>query len=107
MSSNIKVAKICEMCSKEFAAKKTTSKTCSDSCAKRIMTMQKTRSLLNLALLSEISAVIPFLHVTFILILKQRHSFHPNVLKYNYRIKITLPLRVNVLSLQDISAKYT
>ncbi len=35
MSSNIRVVKICEMCSKEFVAKKTTSKTCSDSCAKR------------------------------------------------------------------------
>ncbi len=35
MSSNIRVVKICEMCSKEFIAKKTTSKTCSDSCAKR------------------------------------------------------------------------
>lgn len=35
MSSNIRVVKICEMCSKEFVAKKTTSKTCSDDCAKR------------------------------------------------------------------------
>ena len=35
MSNNIRVVKICEMCSKEFIAKKTTSKTCSDNCAKR------------------------------------------------------------------------
>ena len=35
MSSNIRVLKICEMCSKDFIAKKTTSKTCSDGCAKR------------------------------------------------------------------------
>jgi len=36
MSSNIRVVKICEMCSKQFIAKKTTSKTCSDNCAKRL-----------------------------------------------------------------------
>ena len=35
MSSNIRVVKVCEMCSKDFIAKKTTSKTCSDNCAKR------------------------------------------------------------------------
>lgn len=35
MSSNLRVLKICEMCSKEFIAKKTTSKTCSGNCAKR------------------------------------------------------------------------
>ena len=34
MSSNIKVQKICQQCGKEFEAKKTTTKTCSDSCAK-------------------------------------------------------------------------
>ena len=36
MSSNIRVVKICEMCNKDFIAKKTTSKTCSDNCAKRL-----------------------------------------------------------------------
>jgi excisionase family DNA binding protein len=35
MSSNIKVLKICDYCKKEFIARKTTSKTCSDTCAKR------------------------------------------------------------------------
>ncbi len=35
MSSNIRVIKICQMCAKEFIACKTTSKTCSDDCAKR------------------------------------------------------------------------
>jgi excisionase family DNA binding protein len=35
MSSNIKVLKICEYCKKEFIARKTTSKTCCDACAKR------------------------------------------------------------------------
>ncbi len=34
MSSNIRVNKICEYCQKEFEARKTTSKTCSDHCAK-------------------------------------------------------------------------
>lgn len=34
MSSNIRVNKICAYCQKEFEAKKTTSKTCSDRCAK-------------------------------------------------------------------------
>ena len=41
MSSNIRVIKICEMCSKEFIAKKTTSKTCSDNCAKRFYKLNK------------------------------------------------------------------
>jgi len=35
MSSNIKVQKICEYCGKEFTAKKTTTRHCSDTCAKR------------------------------------------------------------------------
>ncbi len=34
MSSNIEVQKICEYCHNEFTARKTTSKTCSDNCAK-------------------------------------------------------------------------
>jgi excisionase family DNA binding protein len=36
MSSNIRINKICEYCQKEFEARKTTSKTCSDSCAKML-----------------------------------------------------------------------
>src|SRR5689334_16024186 len=35
MSSTIRVNKICEYCGKEFEARKTTSKTCSDPCAKK------------------------------------------------------------------------
>ena len=35
MSSNMQILKICEYCSKEFIAKKTTTKCCSDDCAKR------------------------------------------------------------------------
>lgn len=34
MSSNIRVNKICAYCGNEFEARKTTSKTCSDHCAK-------------------------------------------------------------------------
>ncbi len=35
MSSNIRIVKICEYCNKEFIANTTTTKCCSDSCAKR------------------------------------------------------------------------
>lgn len=34
MSSNIKVQKICQYCGKQFEARKTTTRTCSDYCAK-------------------------------------------------------------------------
>lgn len=34
MSSNIRIQRICEYCNNEFEARKTTSKTCSDHCAK-------------------------------------------------------------------------
>jgi excisionase family DNA binding protein len=36
MSSNIRVKKVCEFCKQDFEARKTTSKTCSDNCAKRL-----------------------------------------------------------------------
>jgi excisionase family DNA binding protein len=36
MSSNIKVQKVCQYCGNDFEARKTTSKTCSDSCAKKL-----------------------------------------------------------------------
>jgi excisionase family DNA binding protein len=35
MSSNIRIARICEQCGNDFEARKTTSKTCSDRCAKQ------------------------------------------------------------------------
>jgi len=44
MSSNIKVLKICEYCKNEFVAKKTTSKTCSDDCAKRFYKLKQRNS---------------------------------------------------------------
>ncbi len=44
MSSNIKVLKICEYCRNEFVAKKTTSKTCSDICAKRFYKLKQRNS---------------------------------------------------------------
>lgn len=36
MSSNIEVQKICQYCGKEFTARKTTTATCSDPCAKKL-----------------------------------------------------------------------
>ena len=36
MSSNIRVKRICKNCGNEFEARKTTSKTCSDNCAKKL-----------------------------------------------------------------------
>lgn len=36
MSSSLHIVRICEFCKNEFIAKKTTSKTCSDACAKRL-----------------------------------------------------------------------
>ncbi len=36
MSSNIRIIKICQFCEKEFEARKTTSRTCSDACAKKL-----------------------------------------------------------------------
>jgi excisionase family DNA binding protein len=36
MSSNIRVTKVCEYCNKDFEARKTTTKTCSDNCAKKL-----------------------------------------------------------------------
>ena len=41
MASNIRVKKICENCSKEFEARKTTTKTCSDACAKKLYKNKK------------------------------------------------------------------
>ena len=41
MSSNIRIVKICEFCKKEFIAKKTTTKTCSDECAKRLYKLKQ------------------------------------------------------------------
>lgn len=44
MSSNIRILKICEYCKHEFIAKKTTSKTCSDDCAKRLYKLKRRNS---------------------------------------------------------------
>ncbi len=41
MSSAIRVIRICQQCGKEFEAKKTTSRTCSDSCAKKLYKTNK------------------------------------------------------------------
>jgi excisionase family DNA binding protein len=42
MSSNIRIQRICEYCNKEFTARTTKTKTCSDNCAK-ILYKQKQR----------------------------------------------------------------
>jgi len=36
MSSNLRIIKICAFCKQEFVARKTTTETCSDPCAKRL-----------------------------------------------------------------------
>jgi excisionase family DNA binding protein len=36
MSSNLRIVKICAFCKQEFIARKTTTETCSDPCAKRL-----------------------------------------------------------------------
>jgi excisionase family DNA binding protein len=36
MSSNLRIVKICVFCKQEFIARKTTTETCSDPCAKRL-----------------------------------------------------------------------
>ncbi|WP_066404418.1 helix-turn-helix domain-containing protein [Flavisolibacter tropicus] len=56
MSSNIRIVKICEYCKNEFIAKKTTSKTCSDPCAKRLYKLnQKNKKIAQAELKTEIS----------------------------------------------------
>lgn len=41
MSSNLRIVKVCEYCKQEFIARKTTSQTCSDSCAKRLYKLRQ------------------------------------------------------------------
>ncbi|GAB3339751.1 helix-turn-helix domain-containing protein [Larkinella ripae] len=41
MSSNLRINRICEQCGKQFEARKTTSKTCSDDCAKKAYKARK------------------------------------------------------------------
>jgi excisionase family DNA binding protein len=55
MSSNIKIIKVCEYCKKEFVARKTTSRTCSDACAKRFYKLkQKERKIAQTEIETEI-----------------------------------------------------
>src|SRR5437764_14379725 len=49
MSSNMKILKTCEFCKKEFIAKKTTSRTCSDPCAKHLYKLELRNSKIALA----------------------------------------------------------
>ena len=41
MNSNMKILKVCEYFKNEFIAKQTTSKTCSDDCAKRLYKLKQ------------------------------------------------------------------
>jgi excisionase family DNA binding protein len=41
MSSNIRIQRLCQQCGNEFTAKKTTSRTCSDRCAKALYKQKK------------------------------------------------------------------
>jgi excisionase family DNA binding protein len=41
MSSNLEIQKVCEFCGKDFTARKFSSKTCSDICAKRLYKLKK------------------------------------------------------------------
>ena len=41
MSSNLRIVKVCEFCKQEFIARKTTSQTCSDPCAKRLYKLRQ------------------------------------------------------------------
>jgi len=41
MSGNLKIVKVCEVCKQEFIARKTTSQTCSDPCAKRLYKLRQ------------------------------------------------------------------
>lgn len=46
MSSNIRINRICQFCGKEFEARTTVTKTCSDHCAKRLYKLkQKTQKI--------------------------------------------------------------
>jgi excisionase family DNA binding protein len=55
MSSNMRILKICEYCKNDFIAKKTTSKTCSDDCAKRLYKLnQRNKKITDAELITEI-----------------------------------------------------
>ena len=53
MSSNIRILKVCEYCKQEFIAKKTTTKTCSDTCAKRFYKLNQKKDKIAQAELKE------------------------------------------------------
>jgi len=53
MSSNMRILKTCEYCKVEFIAKKTTSKTCSDDCAKRLYKLNQRSKKISHAVIKE------------------------------------------------------
>ena len=55
MSSNLRIVKICVYCKQEFIARKTTTKSCSDACAKRFYKVKQREKAIKRA---EVEAVI-------------------------------------------------
>jgi len=53
MSSNIRLVKVCEYCKREWIAQKTTSKTCSNDCAKRFYKLKQKEKKIQQAVLQE------------------------------------------------------
>ena len=49
MSSNLRIVKICAFCKQEFIARKTTTETCSDPCAKRLYKLRVREKAINRA----------------------------------------------------------
>jgi excisionase family DNA binding protein len=50
MSSNIRVTKICQYCGNDFEARKTTTRTCSDPCAKMLYKQKQRQAKLDTAI---------------------------------------------------------
>ena len=53
MSSNMQILKTCDYCKGEFIAKKTSSKTCSDHCAKRLYKLNQREKKIQQAVIKE------------------------------------------------------
>ena len=64
MSSNIRVVKICEMCGRDYIAKRTNTKTCSDICDKRLYKLELKNSKVALVELQTAMTKLPKAFVT-------------------------------------------
>jgi excisionase family DNA binding protein len=64
MSSNMRIVKICAFCKQEFIARKTTTETCSDPCAKRLYKVkQKEKAIQRAKLETEVKRM-PYAYIT-------------------------------------------